>query len=300
MPQRSNRRGDVVASGVVGTAIYWPANDPTHPTQLVDVNGRPVTYLFGVAMNDRREIVSTQAVYRGCCNGSNALFWKTPASRPTRLPGNRLAEANGINDGGIVAGDVSGTRAARWVRGIPQILPHPGMPGTFATAINHRGAIAGGAFTPNGPPEDIRAVLWPQTGPPRVLAPSSFADALNKKNEVVGQGAQGGPAWMWRDGQVSDLQNPPSDYPVTTTVPTAINDHADITGAAFTTNPFSVLPEAVLWHAGTAYRLQDLLTKPTRLYLTQALAINNAGWIVAAAYNGAVPFNGVVLLRPSK
>lgn len=120
---------------------------------------------------------------------------------------------NGINDAGAVVGVTAfsflSSKATVWVAGQPSVLPtsNPDYQ-SVAYSINNRGQVVGreGNFTG-------RAVLWQGGKVIPLTARQSEAYDINELGHVVGStfdgqfGNEGARAFVWRNGDLSDLND---------------------------------------------------------------------------------------------
>jgi probable HAF family extracellular repeat protein len=200
------------------------------------------------------------------------------------LPGDNSSQAFAINDAGDVVGFSSGAtgiRAAIWPRnGTAQALPGlPGSADSKALAINARGSIAG--VSQSG--SDVHAVLWTRGAVQDLgtLPGKSFSEALaiNNKGEVVGSsGDVAGTrrAVLWTSGfAITDLGALTGGE---SSRALGINERTVVVG----TSESLLGSRAFVWTADAGMRdLNTLLPPGGGFVLTQAMAINNRGTILA-------------------
>jgi probable HAF family extracellular repeat protein len=127
----------------------------------------------------------------------------------------------------------------------------PGFQSSSANAVNDRGQVVGGSWTPFG---NGHAFLW-QRGELTDLGafqPGDYSDAadINERGDVVGRSAVGYNfhATLWRDGQLVDL----GTLNGTRSEATAINNRGQIVGAWSTDDGVS---HGFLWEHG---QMRDL------------------------------------------
>ena len=138
----------------------------------------------------------------------HALVW--PGAGVLDLtPGNPLAEAQGVSEGGIVAGwaqNAAGrTEAARWVGGERTFLGWlPGHVGSLAQDANDAGLVAGWSVTSVGDPV---ASVWSAGAIQAIAGAQSWAFAVSETGDVVGRRYVGVDvqAFRWRGGQLTVL-----------------------------------------------------------------------------------------------
>jgi probable HAF family extracellular repeat protein len=102
-------------------------------------------------------------------------------------------------------------------------LPTFGGSNVRATAINDSGEVVGGSTTSTSLSAPVHAFLWSQGQPMKDLGtlsgiPSSYATAINTSGVVVGyaftgSGFEGGRAFIYEHGQMTDLNSIPGIPP---------------------------------------------------------------------------------------
>lgn len=200
------------------------------------------------------------------------------------------AEANAINDSGVIVGSsyyfVSGypySHAVRWVDGVPEALPPINGSLCNALSINASGYVVGWSHVIPGPPwNDSHACLWDPHGTPTDLGTlgGSFSTAqdINTAGQVVGgayinAGVQH--AFFWQSGMsMSDLGTLGGDN----SFAMAINDAGLIVGYSEIT-PGSDQRHAFLYRPDSGMTDLDTLGGER----SEAYDINAAGWIVGKA-----------------
>jgi uncharacterized membrane protein len=205
----------------------------------------------------------------------HALVW--PGAGVIDLtPLNPLAEAQGISQGGSVAGwlQVGGrTVAALWTGGQPRLLPAlPGHVGSLAQDANDAGLVAGWSVTSVGDPV---AVVWIGGMPRAIMGPQSWAFAVSEAGDVVGRRWAGVDilAFRWRNGRLVVLPDlGPNDAQAVGTSPAGW-----IAGAAI--SPLDGLYHGVVWDPDL--RITDLGTLGP--FSTAANGVNDAGVAVGNA-----------------
>jgi probable HAF family extracellular repeat protein len=184
------------------------------------------------------------------------------------------AEAHDVNDAGQVVGN-SGNKAFLWQDGVMTQLVSLGGTTSIAYAINGAGQIVGQSSTPNNAAR--HAVLW-EGGAIVDLLPGiaySRATALNNLRHVVGE--TGTFAFLWRNGDVTELGN----LGGAATYANDINDAGEVVGASYTNEatPFGPMAHAYVWRNNV---MTDLGVLPG-LDDSGAAAINRNGVIVGSS-----------------
>lgn len=291
--------GRVSAPELPYTAFLWqngiatPVNDPPGYTwgftRGVNDSGLAVGTVIGAASNERaaastggvtsllelpawatnssaRGVSSTGAIVGWA--DSRAIYWPHAGAAPVELAmpaDSTISIAFAVNDFGMVAGSSRGNsadpRAVVWHSGQPTILPIPaGTGGSFATAINSAGEVAG--YTVAAPHQ--RAVLWREE---QVIDLGDFgvtdglgsqAWGVNAHSQAVGFVERGGlgqyVGFLWDDGvlhDLNDLLEPASGAIVHTAM--AISDTGFIVaGAMIDGQPRTVLLTPVPGPGGAA------------------------------------------------
>ena len=220
-------------------------------------------------------------------SGIRGFLWAstTGIRELSPLPGDTSSAAFAINASGEAVGfsaGAAGTRAVRWpaVTGTPIILAAAGAPSeSQALAINNAGVAVGVASN--------RAVSWAgatvtELGP---LRPGDPSEALSVNSTGRAVGSSGQPAA--RRAVLWDRGGPPRDLGVlpggTASRALAVNDANQIVGTSS-----SVLGNrAVIWSGtmSTPQDLNDMISGANGVVITQAVAINNTGAIVALGHD---------------
>jgi probable HAF family extracellular repeat protein len=179
-----------------------------------------------------------------------------------------------------------------WQDGVMAALPTLGGNNSFATGVNNRAQIVGGAETSakdhscKKPQRfDYYAVIWQPNGTTLTLPPYpgdtvSFANAVNDSGDVVGTSGRCGDlddaltaqhALLWQSGSTIDLGNLGG---TANNVPFAINNRGQIVGYAHIAG--NATSHAFLWQNGV---MSDLGTLPGDVF-SIANGINDKGQIV--------------------
>ena len=212
-----------------------------------------------------------------------------------------LCTATGINETGLIVGGCSGSTGSVsaysviYSDGTPQQV---GPAGGSASAVNGYAQVAAagtasGFIYQNGVVTPIPS-LAATTSP----APPASPSAINNAGQVVGWQAAGAgfAAFLYVNGATQPL----SSVPVSSVQPTAsINNAGQVVGDTVVnglTTPFLIAN-------GTLSNLNTLIspTDPNQRYvtITNAIAINDSGWIIAAGLDSRSQLTGAYLLTPT-
>ncbi|HEX6163619.1 MAG TPA: hypothetical protein VFZ31_09650 [Vicinamibacterales bacterium] len=280
-----NNVGDAVGNSVHATApINRAAVWRNHVGVELDL-GCPTCNSTASDINDFGDIVG--GIGPGNVPQGHGFLWRNGVTTLLPpLPGDTSAHARGINNLGVIVGQSigpNGSRAVRWINGVPQDLGNFGANGPsfgIAEAVNDQGVIVGQtSITGTG----NQAFRWENgvmsilgTLPVGTCPAISTATGINANGVIVGQSEAGSTypdcflkAVRWVNGVIEEL---PSG-----TLATAydINANGDIVGI---TNSGPSTPQiATLWSNGQAIPLGVL---PGFLF-SIASDINDAGVIAA-------------------
>jgi probable HAF family extracellular repeat protein len=209
--------------------------------------------------------------------------------------------ATGINAAGLIVGscaNLSSTEAVIYSGGTPQPI---GPAGGTANAVNDYAQVAG--FT-----TAAGFVYNDNTGTTTMLpalvssaaAQPATPTAINNAGQVVGWQAEGAEyaAFLYSNGTTMLL----ADVPMSTVQPSvAINNAGQVVG--FSQGVGSTTATAYYIANGTLSNLDALIsrTDPNQPYVTftNAYAINDSGWIVAAGVDSRTNLTGAYLLTPT-
>lgn len=238
-------------------------------------------YINALGLNNKEQVV-------GSTNTDTSLraFTWTPQSGTQLLPllaGDNSSEAFAINDAGTVAGysgGQAGLRAVLWTSaGITNLGILAGGDHSEAVALNSLGDAVGFSNSAAG----SHAILWAGGSAMRDLGmlpgdTSSRAADINDTRQVVGssQTEDGSHAFLWSEtGGMLDLGALPGGE---RSDANGINNAATVVG----TSDSSLGQRAFVWTAADGMRdLNTLVPGKSNVILTSAVAINDAGQIVA-------------------
>lgn len=251
--------------------------------QIIPVNIRS-DHTAARGINDLGEVVgasNTNGVIR-------AFRWSATGGPHDLAPlsGDGSSEAFAVNRNGDVVGISSGRtgmRAVRWSRsGAVEELP--GLPiSTYSRglAISNQGAVVG-SF---GRAPTMRAFVWTGSEVKDLGAlpgdQQSEALAINDAGDVVGwsRGPNGTRAVLWSSGQIHDLGALYENAKFTRA--RAINVRGEIVGASINSHQ----SRAFIWSRDLGMRdLNSLIPAPFPYILSEAIAINNRGHIIAVGH----------------
>jgi probable HAF family extracellular repeat protein len=197
----------------------------------------------------------------------NAFLWRNGSTTLLPpLPGDTRATANSVNEFGVAvgvsSGGGSGSRAVRWVGGVPEWLGTLGGAGSSdrATAINDLGTIVGNATDASGL---TRPFVW-QSGvmsalpllPNATCFSVNVARGINNAGVIVGGSSTGEPGCLgkpvkWVNGVLETLPGVTPGNPYGTTFD--ISESGDIVGWSAAS-----LTMATLWRNGVPMPLGQL------------------------------------------
>lgn len=296
-----NEPGDVVGQTfddrLRARAFMWRDGRMTDLGDFGSINGEAPA-LSAFAINKRRDIVGT-AVGSGATSMARGFLWSHGliVNLGTLRASNTDTFAAAINEHGDIVGagfrSAGDLRALRWILGIPTELG--GLPdgrvAVQAFGINGHGEIVG-YLSPGGPAAFAHAFLWKQgkftdlgTLPGTNL---SFANAVNEKDQVVGQSLktslpQAARAFLWEAGTLLDLGKAAPSH--TTSEARAINKQGTVVG----TSGSGATKAAWIWQEGVTRDLNALVAPddPGRGFVQLQLAagINDKGQIAAQGYD---------------
>jgi len=281
-PSGINEKGDIVGyynAGLYGQALAIQNGIMTTLPTLGGASGG------AGGINNEGEIVGSSRTSSGA---EHATLWVN--GQPTDLnTGNWVGSwATGINDQGVIAGNVDITSILRdqaeiWQNGVATSLGNLGGTWSVAYGINNANQIFGMAATASG---QTHAFLW-QNGAMSDLGTlggtTSYANGINSSGEVVGSAntAQGSShPVLWRNGTVLDLGSLGGGSGSAN----GIDDGGTVVGSSLTS---SYVTHAFLWQDGVMIDLNVLLPTGSQWVLTSASFISDSGLIVGlGSYKG--------------
>ena len=213
--------------------------------------------------------------------------------------------ATAINNLGQIVGHSSlpngaGSRALLWNGNSVTDLGQGLESYTYATGINDYGIVVGRGDSSGG----SRGIVW-QAGQTTTLqnglgGTGAFPNAINELGEIVGNANDSNNSYrsvFWQSNQLETILPYLAGFSSSGTNALAINNHGQIVGSSNGYNQ----SRAVIWENDTITDLNTLL-EPSVVdagwKLELATGINDNGWIVGNAYNGALGFHAF-LLKPN-
>lgn len=138
--------GYVRPSGSLGDAFKW-------------MNGNFTLLPKGASRTAFAVDINAHGLIVGSCDGL-ACYWNGDHLEARLLKGFESSQANAVNNAGVIVGRGLNTdgpeKCVKWEAGNPTVLPSGDSSWCEASAINHRGEIAGTIWDGQG----SRAVLW--------------------------------------------------------------------------------------------------------------------------------------------
>jgi probable HAF family extracellular repeat protein len=319
-----NAKGDIV-----GDSFFYEQRNHTVTTLSCSGTGCDVFGANGI--NDLGVIAGTIV---DPSVGLEAVIWKSPAELPTLLsPGNQTM-ADALSDLGDVVGNNNNGHEDN-AADIWTAPKHPQIPlGTLVTcevcvfapsstalSVNNRRVVVGFSdfgFTttsdPFGPSvSGVHAFMW-RDGHITDLATTSsdpsvnfdFASSVNDLDEVVGSLSTADgitEALCDRNGVIKPLGSL-DNQPTSNSQANSINDYGEIVGWSdlHTATGQPAVPRAFVYRKGQMTNLMSELdtanTAAKTAVLTNAVAINCDGWIVANGFDSVTGDNHAYLLKP--
>ena len=276
-PKGLNNAGHISGDMVVGEwghAFLWS------PAGLVDLGTLGGSASTAAGLNDLGHVVGTSDMPHG---PPRIFMYANGRMQDLGNFGSDLVEARDINNAGTVVGLYRRTwpeyRAFSYANGTMTDLGDLGSDPAYAADINNRGDITGSAgllyvgqharvhayLHRDGVMHDIGGFGGPGSG-------SSFASAINEAGDVVGTALGGGDeerAFLWRDKVMYDLGTLAGG----SSGAGDINEAGQVVGGSD--------GSAFLFEAGVMMDLNRLVAPVPGWHLTNAVAINDRGQILA-------------------
>jgi probable HAF family extracellular repeat protein len=288
-----------------GRVLFWnqfaPAGDPTY--SLYDPKDGSLTRMGGSDPASQKTAFTPQHMSG---DGRQMIGWTggTPVlssgGQTTPLPDWGQA----VNDSGqvVVVHNAMGTPVTSGIVTSGQETPLglvPGYDSTWALAINNAGQAAGTASTNLHSAGTLvtQPVFWDghQLIPLGTFGgQQGYVTGLNNQGDVIGRAdsATQTLGFVSHDGGPLIPLNVPGN-PAGGAVPTSINDQGQIVGHLLNGNAM-----AWIYENGTMTDLNSLLSPSAHLRLTDALAINNSGQIIAEGIADSSKWPQLFLLTP--
>jgi probable HAF family extracellular repeat protein len=321
-----NARGDIVGANFV-------YEHRSHTVTALSCAGTGCSVLGAAAINDLGVIVGSVV---DPAVGPEAAIWNSPHELPTLLSPGLQTEADAVSDIGDVAGNNNNGHEDN--AGDLWTAPkHPEIalgtlvtcevcvfaPSSTAMAVNNRRHVVGysdfGYTTtsdPNGPSvTGVHAFLWSDGHMSDLAATSTdpsidfdFASSVNDLDEVVGSfSAADGvtTALSYRAGLIKPLGSL-DNQPTSSSQANSINDRGEIVGWSdlHAAAGESSAPRAFVYRKGQMANLMSELdpAEPAgqTAVLTNAVAINCDGWIVANGFDAVTGADHAYLLKPEQ
>lgn len=280
-----NNNGQIV--GAIGgahgdnlTAFFWPGQGA-----VKHVIGRPKNsdYSEAFGINSAGDVVGAANLQ----TGMRGFTWSrsSPLTLLAPLPGDSSSVASGMSDTGVIVGFSSGPNgmtAVDWVGTTPHPLFAPSFSPSQALAESPSGIVVGFSGSGDSAQGFVVGTQGVTTLSPLPGDVSSEAMAVNGNGQVAGisSGANGTRAVTWTaDGPVNLGFLSGGDF----SAAYGINLAEQIVGSSGS----SLGLRAFLWTPGAGMQdLNSLIPQDSNVILASAVAINDAGQIVAVGNNG--------------
>ena len=313
-------------AGTSGSSAFRYTKESKTPME--DVGKNPDGSSRGFGIDASGQVVGDSTFGKGEISRA-AIFSNGSASGLGTLPnGGPFSRANGINALGQVVGSSSQTLDGNQSRAFFVSTPHQPaimtdlgtLGGAYAQAlgINDSGFVTGNSQTGDAA-ESTHAFIWSQRTGMQDLGTLdggfSYGTSINAKNHVVGYSTINNVddrvhAFLHKGDQMIDLGSLAGassglDY----SYALGVNLHDQVVGYSYlssdqgkglTNTPLGPWSVAFIYSQGLMTNLNDLIGDATENYrLDSATGINNAGQIVAVAFNISANAFHAVLLTPN-
>jgi probable HAF family extracellular repeat protein len=295
MPYSINNNGQVVGdcymSVLVQRAFLYSGGSMTDLGTLRGAYSRTTAY----SINAHGQIAGQS----GDTTGNSACFWDGSGIADLGNMGGNFGLANGINDSGEIVG-YCGTNGYGQVaflnsNGVMTILGTLGGTNTSALGINNNGQIAGWSTTSDGNQHAFLYSAGTMTDLSTLCGSPSLAVAINQNGQIVGQsGPPNGQshAFLYSAGMVTDLGTFPG---YVQSQAYGINNVGQVVGSAHATLGPGLF-RAFLFHNGTMWDLNKLISPDSGWALEVATGINDNGQIVGQGSNPAHQSHAFLLI----
>jgi probable HAF family extracellular repeat protein len=182
------------------------------------------------AINSSGLVVGVSSTSSGA---GNAFLWSQATGMQDLTSEGFVGSPTGINNSGQIVGDNGPYGGGLGEPNVQSVLwngpgnliylPTFGGSNVRATALNDSGEVVGGSTTSTSLSTPVHAFSWSQGQPMKDLGtlsgiPSSYATAINTSGVVVGyaftgSGFEGGRAFIYEHGQMTDLNSIPGIPP---------------------------------------------------------------------------------------
>ncbi|HEY7499034.1 MAG TPA: Calx-beta domain-containing protein [Vicinamibacterales bacterium] len=237
--------------------------------------------------------------------GAHAVLWSNGGITDLTpdLPANQTAMATGINEDGVIVGNIFSSSAFIWENGVRTALGDLGGGGTAANDINDSGVVVGASSTGVLLPLGFMAhpFMW-QNGVMTDLGllpgdEDGGASAINRSGQIVGSSGRTDletyesfyKAFLYSNGVMTALPVPSWEA-----YAGDINDAGVVVGTMRAGGGFSNF-HAWVYIDGAVTNLNTLIQPGSGLHIAYANSINNAGQIAATAFDAQGHYHAVLL-----
>jgi probable HAF family extracellular repeat protein len=306
-PTAINDQGQVTGSLVLANQpahafLYGPGGAVTDIGTLPYPGSTTQGAASGQAINDEGVVVGTYADPVAQAWSFGFLYENGRMTALSRASGYTNCSATGVNAMVMIVGGcatLDNAFAALYQSGVPQPL---GPAGGSASGVNGYGQVAASSMVSgflyvNGAITNIPA-LKTIAAP----APPATPTALNNAGQVVGWESDNGNFAAFIYSYSTATTQALAGVPESTVQPViAINNAGQVVGATTVVDSGTVVPYFIA--AGTLTDINSLISPddPNRGFvtITNAYAINDAGWILATGFDNRTQASGAYVLIPS-